>query len=265
MELELQKQVNDLDPSRPGAGENHQARTLSIGRRVSKAIVGSNAFQATAAFVLHGILSFIYRSNRPVEASQDLKSRVAGHSPAIIALWHGQQMLVHLTRPEDEHVAGLVSKSADAEIMARVLLRSGNEVVRGSGGRNRSATLQKGGVGALVALKRALARGRHVVMIADISKGHPRQAGQGIVRLARMTGRPIVPMALATSRRHVVKKAWDKMAINLPFGRRCLRLGEPIYVDQNTPDEEIAQIQKKVTTALQQVTDEAYEFVDGQS
>ena len=41
----------------------------------------------------------------------------------------------------------------------------------------------------------------------------------GIVTLARLSGRPIVPVALATSRRKVLEKTWDKTTINLPFGR----------------------------------------------
>jgi lysophospholipid acyltransferase (LPLAT)-like uncharacterized protein len=173
-------------------------------------------------------------------------------------------MLVQFTRPEGEAVAGLVSRSADAEINARVLQLSGNEVVRGSGGRNRRAAGRKGGVQALIALRDALRRGRHVVMIADISKGTPRQAGEGVVRLAKFSGRPIVPLALATSRHYVVKGAWDKMTVNLPFGRRCLRLGDPIYVPSDAGDADLAAFRQKVTHELNRVTEEAYRLVETQ-
>jgi lysophospholipid acyltransferase (LPLAT)-like uncharacterized protein len=70
----------------------------------------------------------------------------------------------------------------------------------------------------LIAMRNALRDGVNVVMIADISKGEPRQAGEGIVRLAKISGRPIVPVALTTSRRYVLEKTWDKTTINLPFG-----------------------------------------------
>lgn len=231
-------------------------------RRAGKALLRSDVFQSAAAHVLHRLLVFIYRTNRPVAASDDMRAAIRGHEPVIIALWHGQQMLVQFTRPEGEHVAGLVSRSADAEINARVLKLAGNEVVRGSGGRRRSATGRKGGVAALIAMRDALRRGRHVVMIADISKGAPRQAGEGVVRLAKISGRPILPLALATSRHYVVKSAWDKMTINLPFGRRCLRLGEPIYVPADAGDAELAEFREKVTAELNRVTAEACRLVE---
>jgi len=236
-------------------------RLKSIGRRLLR----SATFQAVAAWILHVLLVFIYRTNRPVTSSHDMKAHIAGHEPAIFALWHGQQMLVQFTRPHDEHVAGLVSRSADAEITARVLELAGNEVVRGSGGRERERAAEKGGVRALIALRSALRRGRHVVMIADISKGAPRVAGAGVVQLARISGRPIIPLALATSRYHVVERAWDKMVINKPFGRRCLRLGTPIYVPSDASPQEMATIRQALTSALNTATQAAYRGVEEKS
>ncbi|MGN6549218.1 MAG: lysophospholipid acyltransferase family protein [Pararhizobium sp.] len=233
----------------------------SLADRLGRAVLGAPPFQAAAAFVLHRALTFIYRTNPPVAGSQDMLAHVEAHSPVIIAMWHGQQMLAQFTRPRGEPVAGLVSRSVDAEINARLIKLAGNEVVRGSGGRSRKAAGRKGGVAALIAMRDALRRGRHVVMIADISKGAPREAGEGIVALARISGRPIVPLALATSRHYVVKSAWDRMTINLPFGRRCLRLGEPIYVPADADEQMLADIRRRVTEDLNRVTAEAYRLV----
>lgn len=236
-------------------------RARSWPSRFAKKVVRSDLFQSLAARLAHSYMVFTYRTNPPVAGSDDMRKHIEGHKPVIIALWHGQQMLVQFTRPPEEPVAGLVSRSADAEINARVLQLSGNEVVRGSGGRDRGATNKKGGIQALLALRNALRRGRHVVMIADISKGAPRQAGEGVVALARISGRPIVPMALATSRHYVVKSAWDRMTINLPFGRRCLRLGHPIYVAADAGEDDLAAIRREVTEELNRVTAEAYSLV----
>jgi lysophospholipid acyltransferase (LPLAT)-like uncharacterized protein len=227
-------------------------------RRFGKSALRSSLFQAIAARCLHSLLWLTYHTNPPVASSETLDDVARREGPLIIALWHGQQSLVQFTRPAGERVAGLVSRSADAEINARVLLLSGNEVIRGSGGRVREDTARKGGVQALIALRNALKQGCHVVMIADISKGEPRKAGEGIIRLARLSGRPIVPLALATSRYRIVEKAWDRMTINLPFGRRCLRIGDPIRVDRDADEEEIAAARQELTDRLNMVTAEAY-------
>ncbi len=238
---------------------------MSVTRRMRKAVLASNAFQSVAATCVHAALTFIYRTNRHVAESDDMATAVEGKTPVIVALWHGQQLLAQFVRPGDERVAAVVSRSADAEINARVLQKSDVHVIRGSGGRERAETTRKGGVQALKGMADALGRGLNVVTIADISKGTPREAGRGIVTLAKLSGRPIVPMAIATSRYHVVKKSWDKTTINLPFGRACLKLGVPIYVPQDASDADMETFRVKVTDELNCVTENAYRAVGAAS
>ena len=94
-----------------------------------------------------------------------------------------------------EPLVAMVSRSADAELNALVIEKFGFEAVRGSGGRESTRHLDKGGARALIALKKALDAGKNVAMIADIPHGTPREAGLGIVTLARLSGRPILPIA----------------------------------------------------------------------
>ena len=82
---------------------------------------------------------------------------------------------------------------------------------------------RKGGVGAFQQMLDALADDYSVALTADVPK-IARVAGRGIVMLARESGRPIFPIALATSRRYVLDN-WDRTTINLPFSRGagCVR------------------------------------------
>ena len=80
--------------------------------------------------------------------------------------------------------------------------------------------LDKGGAKALIALKKSLDAGNNVAHDRRHTARHAARAGLGIVLLARLSGRPIMPAAVATSRRKVLEKSWDKTTINLPFGRR---------------------------------------------
>lgn len=230
-------------------------------RRLSRAILGSDAFQAVAASCLHAGLRFVFNTNRPVAESDDLEKAVAGKTPVIIALWHGQQLLAQFVKPGHEKVAAAVSRSSDAEINARILRKADVHVIRGSGGRERAETVRKGGIRALKGMTDALERGFNVVTIADISKGTPRQAGPGIVMLGKLSGRPIIPMAIATSRFHVFKNSWDKTTLNLPFGRACLKLGSPVHVPRDASDADLDVLRQKVTDELNCVTEQAYRAV----
>ena len=100
-------------------------------------------------------------------------------------------------------------------------------------------------------------------MIADIPKGTPREAGLGIVTLAKLSGRPVVPVAVTSSRRLVLEKTWDKATIPLPFGRSALVLGTPIFVPADADPAEMERKRKEITAGLNATTDGAYRLADG--
>jgi len=231
-------------------------------RQLGKKILRSDRFQRIASAILAAGFHLTWSSSKQVADSDDHREIIGDDWPVILAMWHGQQFLAGYAAPPEQQFVSLVSRSADAEINARIIERIGHGVVRGSGGRVPDAAGKKGAISATKALCRALAEGTSVVMIADISKGKARQAGVGVVRLAKMTGRPIVPMAVATSNYHVLEKTWDKTTINLPFGRRCLKLGHPIYVSSNANEEELAAARTEVTRSLNEATKLAYQSVE---
>ncbi len=51
-----------------------------------------------------------------------------------------------------------------------------------------------------------------MAMTADIPPGPARTAGIGIVMIARISGRPILPAAIATQR-YLAVNAWDRFTI----------------------------------------------------
>ncbi|WP_019996669.1 lysophospholipid acyltransferase family protein [Aureimonas ureilytica] len=225
------------------------------------------ASRSPAAVRLVGRLIFealrgLRASQREAEGSSDFRAILHARHPAIVALWHGQHLLAPFFRPRELPYLALLSRSADAEINAAVVERFGIETVRGSGGRVREAASEKGGVRALLRMKRALDEGFGICMIADVPKGTPREAGLGIVTLARLSGRPIVPSAAVTSRRRVLEKTWDKTTIPLPFGRIAVVMEEPIFVPSDAGAEELEAIRAQLTLAIERANRRAAELAD---
>lgn len=104
---------------------------------------------------------------------------------------------------------------------------------------------------------RVLKEGGIMALTADVPKGPARVAGQGIVQMARYSGRPIVPFAIATSR-FLSFNSWDKASLNLPFGRAAIAIGEPIYVASDADDEALEVARLAVEAGLNEVTARAY-------
>jgi lysophospholipid acyltransferase (LPLAT)-like uncharacterized protein len=232
-------------------------------RTIRKPLAKSRLFKHALARLLASTLRVVKLTNPLVAGSSDLEKGYSNLSPGIIALWHGQHFLTPTYYPRDRRLVAMVSKSADAELNAMVFEKLGFETVRGSGGRESDKHLDKGGARALIALKRALDSGSNVAMIADIAKGTPRQAGLGIVTLAKISGRPVIPVAVATSRRKVLAKSWDRTTVNLPFGRGAVVIGDPIMVSRGADGCELERKRRAVTDALNLATESAYRLVDG--
>jgi lysophospholipid acyltransferase (LPLAT)-like uncharacterized protein len=126
-----------------------------------------------------------------------------------------------------DRMAALISRHEDAGAQAAALERLGVTPVRGSGGPPDRA-YYKGGAPAMRELIRQLESGASVAMTADVPK-RARTAGLGIVTLARLSGRPIVPTAVVTSRR-LQFDTWDRATLGLPFGRAAVVVGDLIRV-----------------------------------
>ena len=127
----------------------------------------------------------------------------------------------------------LMSRHHDGEINAIAAERLGVGTIRGSGNHG-GGFVHKGGVAAFQAMLDALNEGYSVALTADVPKVS-RVAGLGIVKLAQMSGRPIYPIAIATSRR-IVLDNWDRTTINLPFSRGAGVVREPLCVAADADD-----------------------------
>ena len=107
----------------------------------------------------------------------------------------------------------------------------------------------------------ALADGYNVALTADVPK-ISRVAGLGVVKLARDSGRPIYPVAIASSRR-VELNNWDRSAINLPFSRLVGVVGEPVRVSSEADDAGLEAARHAVEISLNAATARAYAIADG--
>ncbi|MEA2984651.1 MAG: hypothetical protein QOD94_905 [Alphaproteobacteria bacterium] len=204
-------------------------------------------------------LRLVWNTSRFIFEPADLYDRVRPELPVIVAVWHGQHFMTSFLKRDEHRVKVLISRHRDGEINALVTERLGAETIRGSGDHNKEF-LRKGGVGAFKAMHNALREGYNIVMTADVPKVS-RVAGLGIVMLARVSGRPIYPVAMATSRR-VKLNSWDSSAVNLPFSRGAVVMGEPIRVAADATHDDLEAARRQVEAQLNAVTDRAYALVD---
>jgi lysophospholipid acyltransferase (LPLAT)-like uncharacterized protein len=254
--------MDDQPPAAAGGPPRRRRLRVRLQRRM-KSLSRSPAVVRFVGRAIYETLRLVHATQRPAAGSSDFTAILAREHPAIVALWHGQHLLAPFFRPRTLPYVALLSRNADAEINAAVVERFGIATVRGSGGRVREAASQKGGARALIQLMRQLREGFGVCMIADVPKGVPREAGLGIVTLARLSGRPIVPSAAVTSRRRVLEKTWDRTTLPLPFGRIAVVMEEPIMVPADADAAALEAIRVQLTAAIERANRRAIELADG--
>jgi lysophospholipid acyltransferase (LPLAT)-like uncharacterized protein len=225
-------------------------------KKLIRNLLRSSWVQHAVGFLAAEFLRLVWLTNRFSFEPPDIYAIVEPQQPVILAFWHGQHFMTPFIRNKRGYRAKvLISRHRDGEFNAIAAERLGISTIRGSGDHG-SAFHRKGGVGAFKEMVRALAEGYNVALTADVPK-RSRVAGLGIIMLARETGRPIMPLAMTTSR-FIRLGNWDRTTINLPFGRGALVGIEPIVVPPDADGEAMEKLRAELEANLNEATRRAY-------
>lgn len=199
-----------------------------------------------------GYLWSVHKTLRITIEPENIYEIAEPEMPVILTFWHGQHFLAPFIMKSHHRAKVLISRHADADVNAIAAEALGVQTIRGSGATNPKDFHRKNGVGAMREMIATLNEGINVALTADVPK-ISRVAGLGVVALARYSGRPIYPIAIATSRR-IVAPSWDKASVDLPFGKAGAVAGEPIRVARDAGEAEMEAARKLVQERLNQVT-----------
>lgn len=165
----------------------------------------------------------------------------------IIAFWHNRLLLMGQCY-RGKGIRILISQHKDGELIARVMEIFGFGTVRGSSTR--------GGAQAMREMIRAL-KESDIAITPDGPRGPKYVVQDGVIALARLTGRPIIPLTFGSSKKKVFA-SWDAFNLPYPFSRGAFLWGEPVYVAKEAGLEEK---KKELEAKLREMTDFVDEYV----
>lgn len=216
-----------------------------------------NLMRGLAAGAMYNYARLVKATARVVAEPPDPDQYLKDQHPAINVFWHGQTMMIPAYRSQAIPYSSIVARHSDAEIVAGVLERFGITLIRGAGSGGRAR--DRGGLHALREAARALAAGSSVSFTADVPPGEPRKVSPGVIMLARLSGCPVVPLAIASSR-YIALDTWSRMTINMPLSRIGISIGEPVLVPRDADESEQERLRLEVETRLNVATKRAYEL-----
>ena len=216
-------------------------------------LTGAKRFQAAAiAAVGTPIIEALGATYHWRERGREHLDRVEREGrPPIFAFWHGRILAATLYF-RDRGIVVITSENFDGEWIAAVIRRFGYGTARGSSSR--------GGVRALVQLRRDMSAGHPAAFTIDGPRGPARVAQPGAVWLAGATRNPIVPFHIEAAR-FWTAKSWDRHQIPKPGSELAIAIGAPIEVD-GTTDDKIEVCRLSVEDSLRRLEQQAAQLLD---
>ncbi|MBL4853473.1 MAG: lysophospholipid acyltransferase family protein [Robiginitomaculum sp.] len=171
----------------------------------------------------------------------------------VACVWHSRFMMAPAgwsKMVQKPHM--LISKSRDGNLVAYTAEFLGVKTIRGS----RRAKLKdkdKRGAGALREMIEVIKNGDCVVMTPDGPRGPRMRMGLGPLKLAKLSGAPIIAYALSVSNSKLFN-SWDRFMLPLPFGRGKIIFAGPVWVDNKADDADIEKARIKLENMLNQAS-----------
>lgn len=198
--------------------------------------------------LLSKLVYILFRIQEPYTIIREVNQKEI--KPCIYAMWHAHQCLIHGIKDKG-NLNVLISRSVDGEIIARTVSKWGFKVVRGSKGK-------KGAIEATMQLIDRLKHNECIAMMVDGPSGPAYIAKDGVIKIAKMSGAPIVPVYWYSNDITFLKlPSWDNFRYPFGFTRLLNLYGEPIYVNPDNTDEQDKEALAQLQAALKDLEEKA--------
>jgi lysophospholipid acyltransferase (LPLAT)-like uncharacterized protein len=218
---------------------------MSLRKRILKARPVQLVLAWLASLYLRLVLSTV---RWDVACPPAVHQLLAERRPVITCFWHGRLMMMRAGLPRQRPTHALISEHRDGLLISRAL--------RNLGVRTVTSARRRGGQSALRTLLRLLAEGSLVAITPDGPRGPRMRAKAGAIKLAQLSGAPLIP-ASGSVKRRVLLGTWDRFCLALPFSRGLILVGEPITVPREATAAEVERLRLSLESQLNALTAEA--------
>ena len=189
---------------------------MRIIKRFSKTSFG----QKFIGFLFYLITRITFLSIRWEFYNENQKSNVFNvDNQYIFCCWHNRLFLGPHLLPRNRIINALQSSHSDGMITSIAFKYLGMNVILGSS--------MKGGMQAFRKMVKCIQNGESIAITPDGPKGPKETLKEGLIKLAQITGAPIVPLVW-TTKKFTLIDSWDHFVIPFPFSKGIYTFGKPI-------------------------------------
>lgn len=192
---------------------------------LKKRLLKHPRIQTLLSWFLATVIRLVFLTNRKTRLIDPAAVPYAqGEANAIFAFWHGRMMVLPCFQSSSRPMRVLISRHRDGRLISSIIHQFRQGTITGSSSR--------GGKAAVVAILKALKGGDNISITPDGPRGPAYIAAPGIATVARLAGKPVLPVTFSATR-FIRLKSWDRFMLALPFGRIVFCVGAPIMLDED--------------------------------
>ena len=256
-----EQKSGDGDASAPAA---HEPLRNTLYRRVTKGqrrlTPGRMLMYRVAVALGWSVIRTLWATCRVTHVSglEGARQAVRESKSLIPVYWHqhmlfGARAVLDLRR-DGLRVGFLISPSIDGTAPAMLVEKVGGMVIRGSSTHTGARALRD-------YYETIVKQQVSPAITPDGPKGPLHEFKPGPILLSQITGKPILPVAVAAARA-IRFRTWDAFELPLPFTRIAIVYGEPVKVGRATDTAALEQWQAKMTESLRALRRQAEDALE---
>lgn len=205
-----------------------------------------------APFLFYIFIHIILRTCRVTIIGKEHEDQfLRQNQPILFVSWH-QGLLYYVFHFRNRNGLIMVSRSKDGDLTVKILKLFGFQSVRGSS--------SKGG-------KEAMYQMIHKInqtqcsggLVADAPRGPFGDAKTGIIKIAKETGLPLIPVMCWANRKKLFN-SWDRTLLPLPFSHIVFFYAPPIFVPKDIDSQQMEKMRVELTDQLNQMHEKAVSY-----
>ncbi len=158
------------------------------------------------------------------------------NKPFILAFWHNQLMMISYSWKSKSKLNILASGHSDGRFGAIIAKYLGS---------NNIPTYSDKKTISLKPIFRLLKDSHYVAITPDGPRGPNQKVSEGIIKIAKTSQVPIIPIGFASSKFKKLK-SWDSFMVTKPFARCAFVWGEPIIIPKTSSENQIEEFKIKL-------------------
>ena len=162
--------------------------------------------------------------------------------PFILAFWHSQLMMIGFAWKKKQNVNVLASSHSDGRFGA---------IVGKYFNLNNIQTSEKNKSVSLRSIFKLLNDNNYIGMTPDGPRGPKEIVSEGIIKIAKSSKVPIIPIGFWSSKNFKLK-SWDSFLITLPFSKCSFVWNKPLEIPYNIQENQIQHYQKLLQEKINQ-------------